>query len=79
MQAVPEGFVLVPREDLLRVARMAEALKQPCGMDPESPQALRNSRYADIALRLHQMLAAAPQPGKEDAKQTPRNEEGGHE
>jgi hypothetical protein len=35
---------------LLDTARRVEALKRPCGMDPETPQALRNSKYMSIAL-----------------------------
>jgi hypothetical protein len=34
---------------LLRVARMAEALKKPCGMDFESPQAVRNGEYMNLS------------------------------
>lgn len=34
---------------LLKVARMAEALKLDCGMDPESPQAVRNAEYMNIS------------------------------
>ena len=38
------------RAALLDCARRCEALKRPCGMDPESPQALRNGEYMSIAL-----------------------------
>ena len=38
------------RSALLDTARRVEALKRPCGMDPESPQALRNGEYMSIAL-----------------------------
>ena len=34
---------------LLKVARMAEALKKDCGMDPEAPQAYRNGEYMNIS------------------------------
>lgn len=34
---------------LLQVARMAESLKRECGMDPESPQAIRNGEYMNIS------------------------------
>jgi hypothetical protein len=34
---------------LLKVARMAEALKKDCGMDPESKQAIRNGEYMNIS------------------------------
>jgi hypothetical protein len=39
---------LVPRDELLRVARLIEDMKQECGMDPESPTAIRNGRYMSI-------------------------------
>ena len=38
------------RAALLDCAIRCEALKRPCGMDPESPQALRNGHYMSIAL-----------------------------
>lgn len=41
--------VKVLEDALLRVARMAEALKKDCGMDPESPQAVRNGQYMNIS------------------------------
>lgn len=34
---------------LLKVARMAEALKKDCGMCPETPQAIRNGEYMNIS------------------------------
>ena len=37
------------RATLLNTARRVEALKRPCGMDPESAQALRNGQYMSIA------------------------------
>lgn len=37
------------REALLETSRRVEALKRECGMDPESPQALRNGQYMSIA------------------------------
>lgn len=37
------------REALLGAARSAEALKRDCGMDPESPQAIRNAQYMAIS------------------------------
>jgi len=40
---------MVLEDALLRVARMAEALKKDCGMDPESPQAVRNGQYMNIS------------------------------
>lgn len=38
------------RAGLLDCARRCEALKRPCGMDPESGQAIRNGEYMSIAL-----------------------------
>jgi hypothetical protein len=35
---------------LLTLARRVEGLKQECGMDPESRQAVRNTTYMNIAL-----------------------------
>ena len=34
---------------LLKVARMAEALKREYSMDPDSPQAIRNAQYMNIS------------------------------
>lgn len=41
---------------LLQCARMAEALKRGCGMDPESGQAVRNSQYQAISTAAHVAL-----------------------
>ena len=55
-------------EALLKVARMAEDLKKPCGMDPESPQAIRNAQYMNISYAARAAIARAeaalaePQP-----------------
>lgn len=38
------------RHALLDTARRVESLKRECGMDPESPQAIRNSEYMSISL-----------------------------
>ncbi len=46
-------------EALLKCARMAEALKRECGMDPESPQALRNGEYMNISYTARAALAKA--------------------
>ena len=48
------------RETLLKVARMAEALKRPCGMEPDSPQAIRNGKYMDISYVARAALAKEP-------------------
>ena len=45
------------REALLTVARMAEALKLDCGMDPEGPQAIRNGKYMNIAYAARRAIA----------------------
>ena len=50
--------VKVLEDALLRVARMAEALKKDCGMDPESPQAVRNGQYMNISYAARAALAA---------------------
>lgn len=46
-------------EALLIVARMAEDLKKPCGMDPESPQAIRNAQYMNISYAARAAIAKA--------------------
>ena len=46
-------------EALLKVARMAEDLKKPCGMDPESPQAIRNAQYMNISYAARSAIARA--------------------
>lgn len=48
-------------EALLKVARMAEGLKRPCGMDPESPQAIRNGLYMNISYVARSAVAAEAQ------------------
>lgn len=58
------------RAALLQCARQAEALKRECGMDPESPQAIRNAQYQAISTTAHIALGtirgpkapAEPQP-----------------
>lgn len=45
---------------LLDTARRVEALKQPCGTDPQSAQALRNGRYMSIALIARAALKGSP-------------------
>ena len=47
------------RAALLDVARRVEALKRPCGMDPETPQAIRNGEYMSIALIARNAIDAA--------------------
>ena len=59
-------------KDLLKamriVAQMAEDLKKPCGTNPESPQAIRNSQYMNISYAARAAIARAeaalaePQP-----------------
>jgi hypothetical protein len=50
------------RAALLRCARMAEALKRDCGMDPESPQAVRNLQYQAISTAAHIALGTIQGP-----------------
>lgn len=64
------------RDALLHCARLAEALKLPCGDDdPESPQAIRNGQYQNISLTAHITLGtirgpAAPSEADEIARLT---------
>ena len=51
---------MVLEDALLRVARMAEALKKDCGMDPESPQAVRNGQYMNISYAARAALEQKP-------------------
>lgn len=44
---------------LLKVARMAEDLKKPCGMEPDSPQAIRNAQYMNISYAARDAIARA--------------------
>ena len=48
--------------ELIRVARLIEDLKRDCGMDPESPQAIRNGKYQSIALIVRGLAAASVDP-----------------
>jgi len=50
------------RAALLQCARMAEALKRDCGMDPESGQAVRNSQYQAISTAAHIALGTIKGP-----------------
>lgn len=57
------------RDALLTIMRAADAAKEPCGMDPEGPAAIRNGAFATIALMAAQGLGMvsgpAPQPEPE--------------
>jgi len=46
------------RASLLDLARRCERLKRPCGMDPESAQAVRNGEYMSISLAARAALGA---------------------
>lgn len=48
-------------DELLQVARDIEGMKRECGMDPESPVAIYNSRLMGIAYRVR-VLAETSQP-----------------
>ena len=50
------------RAALLRCARQAEALKRECGMNPESPQAIRNAQYQSISTTAHIALGTIRGP-----------------
>ena len=47
---------------LLSCARQAEALKCPCSLDPESPQAIRNAQYQAISTTAHVALGTISGP-----------------
>jgi len=64
--AVPVVEQLV--EAFLKVARMAEALKKDCGMDPESRQAIRNGEYMNISYTARAAIAAGQQFLKESGE-----------
>lgn len=53
----PIGMRLVSEAELLRIARLIEGLKQECGMDPESPRAIRNGQYMSIAYAVRALFA----------------------
>ena len=55
----PESVNAELLDALLNVARMAEALKQPCGTDPESRQAIRNGKYMIISYAARAAIARA--------------------
>lgn len=50
------------RAALLCCARKAEALKRDCGMDPFSPQAIRNGQYQSISTTAHIALGTIQGP-----------------
>lgn len=55
------------RDEVLSVVRAVEALKGECGMNPESPQAIRNGQYASISARLYcvyEALTPRPEPAE---------------
>jgi hypothetical protein len=60
---------------LLACARKAEALKMPCGMDPESAQAVRNARYQDISTTAHIALGTIRGPRHHDPAPTSEDRE----
>jgi hypothetical protein len=48
-------------DSMLKVARVAEALKRECGSDPESAQAIRNSEYMNISYAARAAITQAKQ------------------
>lgn len=50
------------QEALTAIMRTAEAAKEPCGSDPESPTAIRNSKFATIAMMAAQGLGIVRGP-----------------
>ncbi len=67
----PESVNAELLEALLNVARMAEALKQPCGTDPESRQAIRNGKYMSISYAARAAIARAESAIETPAKVSP--------
>lgn len=63
------GEVEKLRAALHECAELAEALKSPCGDDPESAQAIRNGQYANISHTAHIALGTimGPSPPSVDA------------
>ncbi|MBI4695519.1 MAG: hypothetical protein HY749_15995 [Gammaproteobacteria bacterium] len=55
------------RAALLTCARMAEALKRDCSMDPETPQAIRNGEYQAISTCAHIALGTIRGAALEEA------------
>jgi len=51
----------------LACARKAEALKQDCGADPESAQAIRNAQYQAISTTAHIALGTIRGPEEPDS------------
>lgn len=58
------------RAALLLCARKAESLKRDCPMDPESPQAIRNSEYQYISTMAHIALGTIKGPPLPPAPQS---------
>ena len=52
---VPAGMLLVSEAALRQIARAIEGLKRECGMDPESPQAIRNAQYMSLAYAVRKL------------------------
>lgn len=52
--------ISVSKAEILRIARLIEHLKRPCGIDPESPVAIQNGRYMSIAAILRALAVPAP-------------------
>ncbi len=57
LTSVPRAGVAVDDSELLRIARMAEALKRDCSDNPESAQAIRNGEYMNISYALRALAA----------------------
>lgn len=51
----PAGMLLVSEAALRQIARAIEGLKRECGMDPESPQAIRNAQYMSLAYAVRKL------------------------
>jgi hypothetical protein len=67
-RAALEAAAVPPARDVLTaIMRAAESAKEPCGMDPESPAAIRNSKFATIAHMAAQGLGMVRGPAFEAA------------
>ena len=56
--AMPDDRVMVSRGYLLELARSIEALKLPCGLDPETTRAIQNGRYMSVSYNVRALIDA---------------------
>lgn len=65
--AAPVGTPPQEQAALRTILRMADGYKEPCGMDPESPAAIRNGKFASIAFVAAQGLGLVRGPALDAA------------